>query len=136
MKNVFNKRENNLRVFSFVMGIILLTILVGCSTTTTELEVVGVTPNKDLLAQFAFEDRVYSIEGNKTPAEKINKEVGQIEKNVDEIKGDGHFKLFNSKIDHLGNASIFSIKDVDKDTVVAVKVNDIYYTAIVAGILD
>lgn len=131
-----NKVFNNLRVFSFVTVIILLTFLVGCSSTTKELEVVGNTRNKELLAQFAFEDRVYSIEGNKTPDEKINKEVGEIEKNVDDIKENGHYKLFNSSIDHLDNAKIFSIKDVDKDTVVAIKVKDIYYTAIIAGKLE
>ncbi len=133
---MFGKGENNLRIFSLVTGFILITILFGCTSTTKEIEVEDVTPNKDVLAQFAFEDKVYFIEGNKTIAEKINIEVGQIEKNVDDIKENGHYKLSNSKIDNLDNASIFTIKDVDKDTVVAVKVKDIYYTAIVGGKLE
>lgn len=118
------------------MGIILLTILVGCSTKTTELEVVGTTTNSDLLAQFAYEDRVYSIEGNKTFPAKIDNEIGQIEQIVDDIKENGQVKLFNSKINILDNTKIFSIQGVDKETVVAVKVNDIYYTAIFTGNLN
>lgn len=100
------------------------------------MEVVKITPNTDLLAHFAFEDRVYSIEGNKTPAEKINLEIGVIEKSVVDMKENGDYIISNAKIDTLDNARIFSIKDVAKDTVIAVKVNDIYYTAIVGRKLE
>lgn len=67
---MLGKGENNLRIFSFVTGIIFITFLFGCTSTTKEMEIVDVTPNKDVLAQFAFEDRVYFLEGNETPAEK------------------------------------------------------------------
>lgn len=90
----------------------------------------------DLISQFAFEGRVYSIEGNVTPVEKIKKEVGEIEEILEEIKENGQAKLFNSKIDLIEGTKIYSIQDVDKDTVVAVKIKDMYYTAFFSGNLD
>jgi len=125
-----------LKALNIVIGIILLIFVVSCSTTSTEPKAVGINTYNDLLSQFSFQGRIYSIEGNKTPAEKIKKEIGEIEEIVDEIKENGQAKLFNSKIDLVERTKIFAIQDLDKDTVVAVKINDIYYTAIFWGKLD
>ena len=125
-----------MKALNIVIGIILLIFVVSCSTTSTEPKAVGINTYNDLLSQFSFQGRIYSIEGNKTPAEKIKKEIGEIEEIVDEIKENGQAKLFNSKIDLVERTKIFTIQDLDKDTVVAVKINDIYYTAIFWGKLD
>ena len=133
---IINNRKYNLRALKSVIGIIVLTFVVSCSTTTTEPEAGGSIPNYDLLLQFSFKDRIYSIEGNITPAEKIKKEIGEIKEIVDDIKENGQAKLFNSKIDLLDRIKIFTIQDLDKDTVVAIKINDIYYTAFFSTKLD
>ncbi|GGH19922.1 NisI/SpaI family lantibiotic immunity lipoprotein [Paenibacillus segetis] len=126
-----------LRVLNSIFGIVLLLVIVSCSATTTEPKEEGINPNSDILAQFSFKNKIYSIEGNMTPAEKIKKEIGKIEKIVvDEIKENGQAKIFDSKIDLLESTKIFSIQDTDKDLVVAIKINDIYYTAIFWGKLD
>ncbi|MEK4512046.1 hypothetical protein EJP82_17995 [Paenibacillus anaericanus] len=136
MNGMINKGRNNVRGFNFILGIIFLITIVSCSTTTTEPETTGINANNDLLSQFAFEGRIYSIEGNVTPVEKIEKEVGEIKEILDDVKENGQAKLFNTKIDLIEGTKIYSIQDVDKDTVVAVKIKDIYYTAFFLGKLD
>ena len=125
-----------MKVFNFILCIFLSMILVSCSTTTKEPKVVGTSPNKELAAEIAFENRIYTIEGNRTRNEKIDQEVGKVEKIVKKIKGNGQAKLYTSKINLTAGTKIYTIKDVDKDTVVAVKIGDTYYTAILARKLD
>lgn len=125
-----------MRGFNFILGIIFLVITVSCSTTKLEPETVGMSAYDDLISQFAFEGRIYSIEGNVISVEKIKKEVGEIEEISDDIMENGQAKLFNSKIDLTEGTKIYSIQDIDKDTVVAVKIKDIYYTAYFSGKLD
>lgn len=86
----------------------------------------------DFAAQFAFENGIYSIEGNLTPSEKVIKEVGAIEEIVEEITRNGQGKLYSSRIkaDLTAGSKIFSIEGVDKDTVIAVEIEGKYYTAI------
>lgn len=110
----------------------LLLFLVSCSTTEKEPEAVGVSKNTDIIAQFAFEEKVYSVEGNMTPAEKIQNEVGKIEEVVDKIEVNGQVKQHNSTINIAPETKIYNIKGVDKDFEVAVKVGETYYTAIFA----
>jgi len=88
------------------------------------------------LAQFAFEARIYSLEGNQTPDEKIIKEVGKIEEITKDITKNGEGKSLNSNIELLPGTKIYTVKDVDKGTIVAVKINDIYYTAIFTRSLE
>lgn len=87
--------------------------------------------NQDLLAHFVFDETLYSLDGNKNPCWEYKKTVRGNRKKIDELKENGEYQLFNSGIEGLDGAKIFSIKEVDKDTVVAVKVQDVYYTAIV-----
>ena len=88
--------------------------------------------SNDFAAQFAFENGVYSIEGNLTPAEKVLKVVGAIEEIVEEITRNGQGKLYSSniKVDLTAGSKIFTIEGVDKDTVIAVEIGGQYYTAI------
>ena len=92
----------------------------------------------DFAAQFAFENGIYSIEGNLTPPEKVLIEVGAIEEIVEEIIRDGQGKLYSSRIkaDLTAGSKIFTIEGVDKDTVIAVEIEGKYYTAIYARKLN
>jgi hypothetical protein len=127
--------RSNLKVFKVILSIFFFISLVSCST-PIEPNVIGISSNKDVDAQFAFENRIYSIEGNVTAAEKIKQEVGKVEKIVEEIKENGQANLFTSKVNLTAETKIYTIKNVDKDTVVAVKIDDTYYTAIFAKKLD
>ena len=86
----------------------------------------------DFSAQFAFESRIYSIEGNVTRADRILTEIGTIEEIVEEITGNGQGKLFSSavKVNLVAGTKIYRIEDLDIDTVVAVEIDGLYYTAI------
>jgi len=106
-------------------------LLVSCST-TTECKCVGESPSKVLAAKIAFENRIYTIDGEHISEDSIDQEVGKVEKIVNEIKGNGHAKRYTSKVNLKAGTKIYSIKDVDKDTVVAVKIGDTFYTAFFA----
>lgn len=125
-----------MRVFKYILGLTLIILLFSCSNIKTEQEEEPLQPSKDLLAQFAFEARIYSLEGNQTPDEKIIKEVGKIEEITKDITKNGEGKSLNSNIELLPGTKIYTVKDVDKDTIVAVKINDIYYTAIFTRSLE
>ncbi|MFD2444161.1 hypothetical protein ACFSO7_09245 [Bacillus sp. CGMCC 1.16607] len=117
-----------LRLFKSVRVILLLTLLVSCST-NTEQKNVEINAYSDLVAQFAFKNSIYSIEGTTTPKDKLEKEIGEIEEIVDEIAKNAEGKNINSKFNLTEGSKVFSIRGVDS-TVVAVKYNNIYYTAV------
>ena len=105
-------------------------MLVACSSTINEPNVVGVSKNKNVLAQIAYDNKIYSIEGNLTPYEKIQQQVGEVENIVETIKENGQGKIISSKINLESGSEIYTIKDADKGTVVAVRIGNKYYTAI------
>jgi hypothetical protein len=119
-----------MRIFRLILGIALVFLLTSCSTVKEEQQTPSVQPDNDVLAQFASKGKVYSLEGNHTPANKIGKEIGEIGKVTNDITKSGEGKVFDTSIKLQDGTKIYAIKDVDAHTVVAVKVNDIYYTAI------
>lgn len=63
-------------VVKIIFSTILFMFLVSCFSTEEEPKVIETSKNNDLIVQFSFEDKVYSVEGNKTRGEKIQDEVG------------------------------------------------------------
>lgn len=127
---------NKVRTINYLISAILLLMLVACSSTTNESKAAGVSKNNHFLAQIAYDNKIYSIEGNLTPNEKIQQHVGKVEKIVERITENGQGRIISSKIRLETGSEIYTIKAADKDTVIAVKIHNKYYTTIFSEKLD
>lgn len=121
---------------NFFILTILLLLLVSCSSTSKQLNEVGVSKNDDLLAQFAFAGRIYSLEGNRTPDDKIKRQVGKIDEMVEDITKNGQATIITPGIKLKSGCEIYTIQDVDNEMMLAIKMENQYYTAIFMEELD
>ena len=92
--------------------------------------------NDDLLAQFAFDGRIYSLEGNRTPDDKIKRQVGKIGEMVEDITTNGQATIITPSIKLKSGCEIYTIQDVDNEMMLAIKIENLYYTAIFMEELD
>lgn len=115
----------SLKLFFIILSVIILS---ACST-NSEPEIIGISPNKDLKASFAFEDRIYSIQRGLVLEKNIENEIGKITEIVKEIKKNGEAKIYNSSINLKSGTKIYKIEETDKGEFIAIKIYGKYYGA-------
>ena len=124
-----------MRFLKAVFVFIIVTLLVACSE-TEELAIVGITPSESKAA-FAFEDSIYTIERGKVLVENVGEEIGEIESIKNKITENGEAVIFDSTIKLEGGTKIYKIRETDRSNpIVAVKIDDTYYSAIFTSNLN
>ncbi|MGD7046032.1 hypothetical protein [Jeotgalibacillus proteolyticus] len=119
-----------MRFSKSVFILVFVLLIVACSKTEEPEKIIGETPSESKGA-FAFDNSLYTIERGKVLAADAGEEIGSIKVLVDEINENGEAVIFDSSLNLQAGTKIFKVKEQDQsNTVVAIKIGDIYYGAI------
>lgn len=115
------------RLKNSILVIGFLFLIAGCTSFENKENQSPVT--KDRIAVLVWNDMRFEIVGSKTPKEKINEEIGHIKNIVTEAFKNGDASLFRNDLTITKGTKIYSLKQVDEKTVIAIKIENVYYSA-------